>query len=381
MDAEDILFEEIDDLDSRWRRDVKQRKVQKALTFISQHIRVLSPMRRLPSELLREIFVWLSPCLQIYPDSAQNWPSSKDLPWAVSQVCRSWRAIALSLPSLWNHLPLVRKTPDNQFQLDVLKELLRRTGEAPLDIYFYFSHQFEHSTHPIINLLLRHCERWQYVTVYASFATLAAFEPIKRRLPTLRALTVTTYAGRASTTFSPLQFDAFEVAPKLREVELDLNLADNHTIKLPFSQLVYYKDHSSSRLAIHELQQVLASPFLETLILCADMLGVSFSFPPIILPRLRKLRLSDCFHYSYIGFLDRITVPAIEVLEIDGNMPLATLISMISRSDTPCRLKALVVRMATTHSSGDLRALLELTPALEILDISLVSANVLYALH
>jgi hypothetical protein len=49
----------------------------------------LSPMRRLPLELLREIFLW---CFQSHPCSA----------WVLGSVCISWRRLALRIPVIWS---------------------------------------------------------------------------------------------------------------------------------------------------------------------------------------------------------------------------------------------------------------------------------------
>ncbi len=49
----------------------------------------LSPMRRLPLELLREIFLW---CFKSHPCSA----------WVLASVCTSWRRVALKIPVIWS---------------------------------------------------------------------------------------------------------------------------------------------------------------------------------------------------------------------------------------------------------------------------------------
>lgn len=49
----------------------------------------LSPIRRLPTELLREIFMWN---FDQYPCSA----------WVLAAVCSSWRRLALGMPRIWS---------------------------------------------------------------------------------------------------------------------------------------------------------------------------------------------------------------------------------------------------------------------------------------
>lgn len=49
----------------------------------------LSPIRRLPAELLREIFMW-------------NFEEHASCAWVLSAVCPSWRRLALRTPKLWS---------------------------------------------------------------------------------------------------------------------------------------------------------------------------------------------------------------------------------------------------------------------------------------
>lgn len=49
----------------------------------------LAPVRRLPTELLREVFYW---CFEGHPCVA----------WLLSAVCRTWRQLALGMHTLWS---------------------------------------------------------------------------------------------------------------------------------------------------------------------------------------------------------------------------------------------------------------------------------------
>ncbi|KII91818.1 hypothetical protein PLICRDRAFT_105807, partial [Plicaturopsis crispa FD-325 SS-3] len=65
---------------------------------------VFSPFRRLPAELLSEVFVHCLP-----PDSApspyapplSSGPALGSAPLLLMSVCKRWRAVALSTPRLW----------------------------------------------------------------------------------------------------------------------------------------------------------------------------------------------------------------------------------------------------------------------------------------
>ena len=63
---------------------------RRALEDIARHtLAYLSPMKRLPLELLREIFLR---CFQNHPCAA----------WVLASVCSSWRRLALKIPVIWS---------------------------------------------------------------------------------------------------------------------------------------------------------------------------------------------------------------------------------------------------------------------------------------
>lgn len=49
----------------------------------------LSPIRKLPSELLRDIFIW-------------NFDEHPCCAWVLAAVCSSWRRLVLQTPKLWS---------------------------------------------------------------------------------------------------------------------------------------------------------------------------------------------------------------------------------------------------------------------------------------
>ncbi|KAK0479848.1 hypothetical protein EDD18DRAFT_1440581, partial [Armillaria luteobubalina] len=59
--------------------------------------KILSPCRRLPTELLTEICIR---CLPLYGVGGSAF-DPRASPWILSQVCRKWRAVAIATPELW----------------------------------------------------------------------------------------------------------------------------------------------------------------------------------------------------------------------------------------------------------------------------------------
>ncbi|KAJ7602684.1 hypothetical protein DFH06DRAFT_1023556, partial [Mycena polygramma] len=58
---------------------------------------ILSPLRKMPPEVLGEIF------LLAVPTEKAPWPRRvTDSPWYLTHVSSHWRAVAVSIPALWS---------------------------------------------------------------------------------------------------------------------------------------------------------------------------------------------------------------------------------------------------------------------------------------
>ncbi|KAH6908736.1 hypothetical protein BKA70DRAFT_1426627 [Coprinopsis sp. MPI-PUGE-AT-0042] len=106
------------------RHRINEMEVERArMVDEEQHtLAYLSPLRRLPQELVREIFMW---CFEEHACAA----------WILSAVCSSWRAQALRMPLLWSKIRLVT-TP--AASADIIRLWLERSGDiVPLDIEIF----------------------------------------------------------------------------------------------------------------------------------------------------------------------------------------------------------------------------------------------------
>jgi F-box-like len=75
--------------DSRCTIKQLQRERETLDEKISRALAYMSPIRRLPSELLRHIFM-------------MNFDEHPCCAWILSSVCSQWRRMALSMPKLWS---------------------------------------------------------------------------------------------------------------------------------------------------------------------------------------------------------------------------------------------------------------------------------------
>ncbi|KAJ7845416.1 hypothetical protein B0H14DRAFT_2203316, partial [Mycena olivaceomarginata] len=103
--------------------------------YVADHEALISPIRQLPVDIIREIFI---ACI---PTDQNPVMSVKMAPLLLSRICSGWRTIALSTPRLWSsihvpepHAKLPQYVRDGCLQL--MKTWLTRSGGLPLSISF-----------------------------------------------------------------------------------------------------------------------------------------------------------------------------------------------------------------------------------------------------
>ncbi|PPQ92965.1 hypothetical protein CVT25_000166 [Psilocybe cyanescens] len=342
---------------------VTTHKIEQANRFVRRHKGLISPIRRLPTEILQEIFRWVGQTTQM---ADRKWRWNKLLPWVLGQICQSWRIVALDTPSLWAQLPTVHlknKKKKTKTQLQYLSELLHRSRGAPLDISID-TLSFFGVEHNVVELLCQHAERWEAALICVPSKALTGFHSIKGRLLALKSLILMTPLTHRL--HGPI--DLFEVAPLLTTVYLVRPFSGGDVI-LPFSQLIDYRERLTFG---NQLNPAISSPTLETLTMLE--LTDDIVFPSVTIPHLVKLQVG--FEYrSQHNCFDNLTLPVIEdirVVSYRGNL-MPSLIIMLSKT-SPSSLKSFCVRFEFIDNN-DLTNLLVLTPHLVTLHITLPSSH------
>ncbi|KAJ7467779.1 hypothetical protein B0H11DRAFT_1664285, partial [Mycena galericulata] len=92
----------LDDEISSLRAQLELLEKERASLF-SYHMQnkgIVSPLRRMPPEVLGEIFSWT------LPSPVETWSCSRfdESPWVLTHICSRWRAISIALPSLWSQV-------------------------------------------------------------------------------------------------------------------------------------------------------------------------------------------------------------------------------------------------------------------------------------
>ncbi|KAF8208530.1 hypothetical protein K438DRAFT_1930197 [Mycena galopus ATCC 62051] len=166
---------------------------------------LLAPVRRVPTEILVDIFA------RTRPKRLNDWWTPKSVKshiaethlLAVSQVCRRWYNIVLDTPTLWDTIHLNGRVWTHEM-IPFLTLILERSQKSLLNVSISHNAGCE----PIRRLLASHSERWQ--TVYIDF-DFRDFPAAQGQVPSLETLELHNFNGPT---------DFFQVAPRLRNLTI-----------------------------------------------------------------------------------------------------------------------------------------------------------------
>ncbi|KAJ7113098.1 hypothetical protein C8R44DRAFT_984911 [Mycena epipterygia] len=295
------------------------------------------PVDNLPNEIISEIFVNFIPP---YPRP----PPLRGIfsPVVLGQICRSWREIAFSTPSLWRAIQIdFEETETLDVQAALLETWLFRSGDCPLSISLQCDHHFEGTTTAtrFLRAILPYCARWDDMTLVLPEADLRLIEG---PMPLLRNLKFgpTTYpAWSEFEEGTSVPFTVFSDAPNLRAVELGHFFAPWVTT-LPWQQLTAL---TATALYEYECISILQqSPALVHFLVSAEFsdsppaqaaLAKAEHVPPLL--HLESLILTG-LSSTHKNILQKLTLPALRTLEISerwlGANPCAIILSFIAKS-------------------------------------------------
>ena len=226
-------------------KEQELRNEQSALLFISD---LVSPIRKLPIEILQEIFIACLP-------TAHNPVSSRwEPPILLTQICSSWRIIAHATPQLWKSIHIRVDFPCGADRhSEALQEWLTRSVAYPLNISVGAVDHWETSDldefyDNIIDTLIQFSERWKevyFAAPYQALVPIISLPPSK--VPLLETLSLDCGhqppPGLAQMNFTlrdPQSICGVLKAPNLRDLSLhgcwQLHLNEDVT-QLNWSQL------------------------------------------------------------------------------------------------------------------------------------------------
>ncbi|KAJ7756312.1 hypothetical protein B0H16DRAFT_1886058 [Mycena metata] len=298
----------------------------------------------LPPELLAEIFLHFLP---IYPASP---PCAGPLsPLLLCRICRRWRIVALSTPTLWRAISMdfFSKTHDLPIQeLELLENWVSRSGKCPLSVSVRIGNLLDPLLMDrLLHAVMAHCRRWEHVTLLIPTSHLHL---IQGEMPQLRYLNFG--PTNFSRTHNPLML--FDRAPQLRTLALAPNFLTS-ALHLPWAQITHLESASLYEYECLEILSEATRLICFSVTVCDNPSNVPVVEAAIpVRPHLcdLALRVDDPDYYWRWKILDRLTLPALRTLQIsEPFITLGSLNAFISRSQ--CTLRELRVTHATFPES------------------------------
>ncbi|KAL0572083.1 hypothetical protein V5O48_009877 [Marasmius crinis-equi] len=324
---------------------------------------ILHPIRQIPPEILSEIFRFCTaidteetdfPACPLTPSSGSF--DTRNSPWVLGQVCRSWRAVALSTTDLWTRIDLAwirspingsGERAENALEA-LLTSQLQRSGKRPLTIFYTSGlHGDKNVQERLLSRLCAWSSQWENVFLQGDAGVFKSLSQYRGLFPSLRTL----HASFLQDDWSSIAdvdgtgpFCAFDAMPGLERLAItgEAGAVLQRGDQFQWKQITHYVAEESAHWwpDLNEHYQILpklenvrtvflntATPdnwipglpsqptlqlyFLHTLVVATPDEGNSAGLEPLlkwlVLPALRILRLPygfDC-PKALIGLLER----------------------------------------------------------------------------
>ncbi|KAF9000356.1 hypothetical protein BDZ89DRAFT_1082362 [Hymenopellis radicata] len=288
-----------------------------------QYRNLIHPHRAVPPELWSEIFLFAI-FGQIELDEDFDACDSSGPIWALSQVCRPWRDIALSLHSLWSKI-IVDLTP-SAGKVRILELVLQRTGQHSLDVTLGNADVLDRARRSsdihslltlkdqVVGMAFAESHRWRTLEILEYADSDILYAPLCDRLPRLESLSLYfSYDPTLGAEAQPVN-PAFKDCPRLTKVAL---VGKRRSINLPYARITDLYIQNDWEPLLHEdclayIRLVGQCTSLKKLrIIGHSNSDPSFLSAPLIPPlmihsNLRKL-ITGCDH-----IIDHLTLPQLE---------------------------------------------------------------------
>lgn len=313
-------------------------KRRKLRTSVDEHRALISPIRRLPSDIIREIFIACIPADQNATMSAQ------EAPLLLGRICSAWRTISLSTPRLWSSIHIVEPGRDSSTGiyegcLRMAKTWLGRSGGLPLSISLRGSPLSVPSTY--FDTIVSFSQRWKHI----SLSGCSRMRLSRAQVPMLKSIQILDYALWDEPRVAETQDFLGGVCLESAVIGTDINPME---LPLPWSQLtsLILTRINRRRAALSSSTSLSILSECSNLRLCSLALtsgaDETATVPSSVeLPFLSSLKVSISSRGSFQpeDLLDRLVVPqlsefvfsAFQITEDATPFPFPTLISTASK--------------------------------------------------
>lgn len=189
---------------------------------IHQHESLLSPIRRVPQDILRQIFYL---CLPI-PSKISSFDNTI-APLLLTRVCKPWTQCAIASQQLWANFTI---TSGSAPPGSLARTWISHANSIPLfpQIIFTGTSIEARRAWPAVAQAIQYCDRWETLSVTAPENMLHRFKSIRGRLHQLKVLSITLPPGYRYNH----KTDVFDSAPQLHKVVIN-NLHLQQVPQLP----------------------------------------------------------------------------------------------------------------------------------------------------
>ncbi|KAF5386349.1 hypothetical protein D9757_006689 [Collybiopsis confluens] len=321
---------------------------------------VLSPVHRLPNEVLCRIFVWI----------CHSKDSVTSRPFVLAGVCNRWRTLCLSYSRLWSkfHFGFHQNGLGSYDKWNLLDLFLQRSGQQSLTISIYYNESRPDFT--LFHKFARCASRWGNIVVKSAHDEwLPMYLSEGVQFPALESLDIG-LSGR--------DLETFENAPRLKKLTATSTLSLSQQVLQRIIDLSYTADAPNFR------DVITSCPRLLTLSITGhrhDLLPENI--PGIIVPTLTTLGIKGGGS-ALCQMLRFFTAPALTSLLVlvwhdvnilphsDFDVTCSCIHAFLERSH--CELKKL--QLETDWSDSQLLVLLSKIPSLEELTVCELNYNI-----
>ncbi|PBK92892.1 hypothetical protein ARMGADRAFT_1012611 [Armillaria gallica] len=308
----------------------------KVVARIAQHKRLFSPVRRLPPEILCEIFLGtiIFPMPRTQSQRNEYWwdfqPSESAL-WSIELVCKTWRRAVLDFPELWSSINISLSdgnfSPSNFCYVRRLGLQIARTPCHPLSILICAGSpqtSFQALPPELRMLLFSIQDRIQSLYLYLPSAFFHSVANLRLSLPILRTLTLLATDSEKFQTLPRLKL--FADAPLLNTLDTVDIQSVVHFFDLPYHQITHFStyhvfhQHRNPGPATSDIVDILSKvKNLEECDLRCEVLNPNLQTLQSC-QKLRTLTLSS-WAYTYRDFvlaqlLDALVIPHLSTFKV-----------------------------------------------------------------
>jgi hypothetical protein len=331
---------------------VDQLQLQRKKVGMTISIRkaTISPIRRLPPEILGYIFLLAIPHIRYVR------PDSRSPPLTLRQICKAWKAIAESTSNLWSSIDLNfnwSKGVESQLS-DGIQGWLSRSSSHPINIEIGYQPGFVDgddvpNLDQLFDMLMLFAIRWRYVSLCIPLHMMQRLLGCHESpLSMLHSLEL----HSSGPTVDVPTVSLTDSATALRRIILHGHFTGSQWVALPWHQLTHLitKGTPSSDMSVAECMAIIGrSPRLEYGSFRLSFVAQASAPCPTTHLQLSTFMITGKRRFI-LTLLDNLTLPALRRLTIDFGGPkgkgwlsslLPHLTSLISRSS--CTINSIYI--------------------------------------